>query len=278
MQGLQISVGRDPKCDWVVEPKYGGVSSRHLTITEQLDDKTRLPMCYLLEDYSTNGTFVNAQQVHNGTYYIRQGDHITLGREYELNWDKLMRYFTTSKTQKKVNEQPVEEKPNQPIENNDSQATELIGQFSSADPVYEKPISDYIPQSEPTDGIQVNEEVVTEQAQRHGFITFWLILLIIGNSISIIAALALGVFSYLSIFAIALNIVSIVSVVMLLQWKKIGFWIFLGCQVLAAVLNATMQISEIAILSAVGAVLGVAILWGILQIKKDGKSCWEQLN
>ncbi|MBQ7209304.1 MAG: FHA domain-containing protein, partial [Paludibacteraceae bacterium] len=93
MDGRKIYVGRGSGCDYIIEPTYSGVSTNHCTITEQLNDNTQALLCYRLDDYSTNGTYINAQFVHNAAYYIRKGDHITLGQQYVLSWDEIEACF-----------------------------------------------------------------------------------------------------------------------------------------------------------------------------------------
>lgn len=131
------------------------------------------------------------------------------------------------------------------------------------------------------------------EKQRHGFVTFWLSLMCVVNSIAALVAVyklvaGTGMGSMGSQFvSIVAYIINIVGSVMLLDWKKIGFWLFGGVCVISLVMNIInlQQYQQLglstgmAILIAIlGSVLGFVVLWAILQIKKDGVSCWSQLE
>ncbi|MBQ3945947.1 MAG: FHA domain-containing protein [Alphaproteobacteria bacterium] len=100
MENKKITIGRSGKCDLVIEdiPQNAKVSGCHATIIETGDPND---MQFILEDHSTNGTFVNSQLVHNGTYHIKEGDAITLGRDYLLDWGQILPFFEGRKTQRK---------------------------------------------------------------------------------------------------------------------------------------------------------------------------------
>jgi hypothetical protein len=57
--------------------------------------------------------------------------------------------------------------------------------------------------------------------------------------------------------------------------KKIGFWMLCGVSVIAFVLNIVLI--GFKPLNLIG-LLGIPIMWGVLHIRKDGKSVWEQLK
>ena len=76
----------------------------------------------------------------------------------------------------------------------------------------------------------------------------------------------------------ALGIVSILNLIfaiLLFQWKKIGFWGFVATSIISLGLNiqAGLGIGQI-----LGGLVGIAILYGILQIKKNDVSTWEGLE
>ena len=140
MGNKTISIGRDKKCDLVVDdiPQNQKVSGRHATITEiNVEDSSQKQ--FILEDHSTNGTYVNSQIVHNGTYLIKEGDTITLGRDYMLDWDLILPYFGVRKTNRKPIGRETEFKPQNGINSG----------FVSADPIYPDPLpimdSGYVP-------------------------------------------------------------------------------------------------------------------------------------
>lgn len=130
MGNKTITIGRDNKCDLVVEdiPQNQKVSGRHATITEvSVEDSSQKQ--FILEDHSTNGTYVNSQIVHNGTYLIKEGDTITLGRDYLLDWDLVLPFFGVRKTSRKPIGRETELKPQDGINSS----------FVSAEPVYPDP-------------------------------------------------------------------------------------------------------------------------------------------
>ena len=109
--------------------------------------------------------------------------------------------------------------------------------------------------------------------QRHGFITFWLWFMAIVNPISAIANFYLieGIIGTISGL---LAIVNCVAAILLLNRKKVGFWLF----TLMAAASCTMGIMYESFPQSIGAVAGVAILFGILQLKKNDQSYWSQLR
>lgn len=127
MGNRKITIGRDKKCDLAIEdiPQNAKVSGRHATITEADDSKEKL---FVLEDHSTNGTYVNSKLVHNGTFYVREGDVISLGPDYILDWGLIMPFFGGRITKRK----PFEQKTVIKIQNGTAPNTGFV----SADPVY----------------------------------------------------------------------------------------------------------------------------------------------
>ena len=75
----QITIGRNSQSTIVVSSQYNTVSGNHATIT-------RNGNAYILEDHSTNGTYVNGTLIHHASCQIRQGDQITLGQQYILDF------------------------------------------------------------------------------------------------------------------------------------------------------------------------------------------------
>jgi pSer/pThr/pTyr-binding forkhead associated (FHA) protein len=134
MESKKITIGRDKKCDLVIEdiPQNAKVSGRHATITE-MDVEDPINRTFILEDYSTNGTYVNSQFIHNGTYKIQEGDTITLGRDYVLDWDLVLSFFEGTKTDRRPIGKKTVVKPQNDIFSNN-------GGFISADPVYPDPL------------------------------------------------------------------------------------------------------------------------------------------
>ena len=133
MENRKIIVGRDKKCDLVVEdiPQNAKVSGLHATITEVVEEDAK-NRAFVLEDHSTNGTYVNSKYVHNGTYIIYEGDNITLSRDYTLDWTLVLPFFGGRKTDRKpFNKETVIKPKTESISNKG---------FYSADPVYPDPL------------------------------------------------------------------------------------------------------------------------------------------
>lgn len=124
-----------------------------------------------------------------------------------------------------------------------------------------------------------------EPKQRHGCVTAWLILMIIANSLTAVSYLFMGdILSQnlpepipqpmIVILAVA-SIVNLALAIMLFKWKKWAFWGFIGTSLIAFVINFSLGLGIGTLLSGL---LGIAILYGILQIKKDGVTAWENLE
>jgi hypothetical protein len=121
--------------------------------------------------------------------------------------------------------------------------------------------------------------------QRHGCVTAWLILMIVVNSM--IAALYLfaremvtknlpgdvstPMIILLGIFGIA----NVIFSIMLFQWKKLGFWGFVLTSAGAIIINISIGLG---IGQSLFGLTGVAILYGILQIKQGNATAWENLE
>jgi hypothetical protein len=127
------------------------------------------------------------------------------------------------------------------------------------------------------------ESNVAEAKQRHGCLTTWLILMIIGNSLTALAYL-LASSTIKSNLPNApawtvptLTVASLANVVFsvaLFQWKKWGFFGFVGTSVLVFVINLKIRQSIGGVLLGV---LGVGMLYAVLQIGNEKKG-WTQLE
>ena len=63
----EVTIGRSPNCDILLDPRCQYASSMHATIYcegEQL----------MYRDMSTNGTIINGRRIHKKTVPIRRGD------------------------------------------------------------------------------------------------------------------------------------------------------------------------------------------------------------
>ncbi len=121
--------------------------------------------------------------------------------------------------------------------------------------------------------------------QRHGCVTAWLIFMIVASAISALTYLfARGLISEMmpgtgdSPLFILLGFVAILNVIfaiMIFQWKRIGFYGFIVTGVIAFVINLIMGIG---VGQSVMGLVGIGILYAILQIEQEGESAWKQLD
>jgi membrane associated rhomboid family serine protease len=129
----------------------------------------------------------------------------------------------------------------------------------------------------PVTTVNVNER------KRHGFTTFWLILSLISFIISggsylfstETIAQNLNTSNELIMLFGFVSMVGIIGDILLLCWKKIGFWIFIGISVVSLILNMKIGLT---IVQSLFGLIGLAIMWGVLHIRKNGKTAWEQLE
>ena len=124
-----------------------------------------------------------------------------------------------------------------------------------------------------------------EQKKRHGCVTAWLILIIVLNSLSSLLYIFAGEFisdnipggisdNMLAILAI-LGFLNVVFAVLLFLWKKIGFWGFVITSLAALAINLNIGLG---ITQSLLGLLGVFILFVVLQIKAKDVSAWNNLE
>jgi hypothetical protein len=119
---------------------------------------------------------------------------------------------------------------------------------------------------------------------RHGCVTAWLIFMIIGNSaVALIYLFAQGFITryqpdissgMLILLAIG-GIANVAFAVLLFQWKKWAFWGFIISAVYALIINLSIGLG---IGQCMLGLIGIAVLYGILQIKQDNVSAWDNLE
>lgn len=120
------------------------------------------------------------------------------------------------------------------------------------------------------------------QKSRHGCLTAWLVLMIVMNSAVALFYLVAGdvVKQALPsapkwtlpvlIIAAAFNLVCAIA---LWRWKKWGFWGFVLSSIVGLIVNLSIGIGA----QSVVGLVGVAILYGVLQIGQENKG-WPQLE
>jgi hypothetical protein len=121
--------------------------------------------------------------------------------------------------------------------------------------------------------------------QRHGCVTAWLILMIIANSLIAIVYLFASekitdnlpgdVSPSLIILLGIIGVANVFFASLLYQWKKWGFWGFIVTSIGALIINLSIGAN---IAQSLFGLVGIGILYGILQIKKDNVTAWENLE
>lgn len=129
--------------------------------------------------------------------------------------------------------------------------------------------------------------------ERNGFVSFWLVIGIIGCLIGAAMDLAEGL-SLMTIISIICEIVGFVGYVLLLKWKKVGYWMVVGsvvatnavslvffeddAETLEALSYLGVDYSFMIGFTVVTTIIALVGLWGILQISKDGHRCWKLMD
>jgi len=126
--------------------------------------------------------------------------------------------------------------------------------------------------------------------QRHGFVTFWLILCLSINILFLIMSL-LGIFSiefiefvfedYLPgelFYDLIIEIFAIIGFYLLLKWRKEGFAIIVLPNIIYYFIFGRYFYIQDLIISILIVIVINLVLFFILQIRKNGKSAWSQLE
>lgn len=123
--------------------------------------------------------------------------------------------------------------------------------------------------------------------ERHGCVTSWLIFMIIVNSLVALTYLFLwdslqenipdemGIPDVNSTLLGVLGILNLIFAILLLNWKKIGFWGYAVTSIAALGINIS---AGLGIGQSLSGLLGIVILYGILQISKNNRSAWDGLE
>ena len=128
------------------------------------------------------------------------------------------------------------------------------------------------------------------EKKRNGFITFYLSAMIIVGILSgfsiIREAYAEMDFNKplqtITIIIGGLILLNAVGASLLLIWKKIGYWLIVvsavGGLFVACYLNYVMGMSTYMGTALYGSIINPLLIFGILQIRKSGISCWRLLE
>jgi hypothetical protein len=130
---------------------------------------------------------------------------------------------------------------------------------------------------------KIKERIMEGSKSRHGCLTVWLVIIIIGSSLSalmylfgseIIRRTFPDTPGWTFIILIVLSLFNIVCAIALLQWKKWGFWGICASSIAAIIINIVIGLGIGYILSGL---IGVVLLYAVLQIGKENKG-WPQLD
>jgi hypothetical protein len=139
-------------------------------------------------------------------------------------------------------------------------------------------------------GERLPKEVVIEETNvpkvRNGFVSFWLWACLIINVLFSIGYFALmfsskGLWSGtpeplpLRLFWVLASVAIIVGYWQLISWKKVGFYILSGTALVNGIISFCIAPSMAVLITAIAPIF---VLFFVLQIPKNGKSCWEQLS
>jgi len=86
MTNREITIGRDRRCDIILDESCIYASSRHASL--YLDGNQ-----LMYRDYSRNGSMVNNVRVHNRTVPVQYGDYIMIASSYPLSWNQILLFF-----------------------------------------------------------------------------------------------------------------------------------------------------------------------------------------
>jgi len=125
----------------------------------------------------------------------------------------------------------------------------------------------------------------TSPRKRHGCVTAWLVVMIVVYTATMFYSIlssnpeynpySLVIPQWVFFLLAFISLLNVVFAVFLLRWKKWGFWGFAATSVVTMGVN--IYAGQGIVQSLVGLV-GVGVLFAILQIKADGKSAWERLD
>ena len=122
--------------------------------------------------------------------------------------------------------------------------------------------------------------------KRHGCVTAWLIFMIAANALSAILYLARTEYMAKMVsnepstkgMIVLLGLIGVANIYfafLLLRWKRQGFYGIIGTSAVTFMINLSLGLG---IGQSILGLVGIGILYAILQIKQDGNSTWSQLD
>jgi RNA polymerase subunit RPABC4/transcription elongation factor Spt4 len=141
----------------------------------------------------------------------------------------------------------------------------------------------------PKCGAAIKNVMGNTKRERHGFTTFCLLLWTIGSGIfglsfifssdawiKIYYNLGIRFTSSVSFLNGLLSVIAAIGSILLLSWRKFGFWLILVALIIQPFLLASIGMNFF--LALFNSAIGVLMTWGVLHIRKNGYSAWEHLN
>jgi len=129
---------------------------------------------------------------------------------------------------------------------------------------------------------------MVQEKQRHGCLTAWLVLLIIGGALSVIGTALMYLIDPQAIrealpdapgwtfpAAAVLSLLSLVFAIALFTWRKWAFWGYVLSSIAGVIVSASMGVAAWQWLLGLA---GVVILYAVLQIGGKEKKGWAQLE
>ena len=110
--------------------------------------------------------------------------------------------------------------------------------------------------------------------KRHGCVTAWFILLLIGSTFGLLINFAVGFYYPHNIFVL-LSIGQLACIISMFNWKRAGFWGYTIICIIAGFINMSVGVE---ISATIGGLLSPVILYAILQIERGGSTSWDQLD
>ena len=134
--------------------------------------------------------------------------------------------------------------------------------------------------------METSEKETNLTNQRHGCVTTWLMVMIVANFLTalfylLIAGELIGfrfekeISDSMLILIVIMLILNVFFSILLLNWRKWGFWGLAFTSTCSIIINVIIGIG---LLQSITGFVGLGLLFGILQIKKDKTSTWANLK
>lgn len=122
------------------------------------------------------------------------------------------------------------------------------------------------------------------QSNRNGFVSFWLYAGAVGSTICIfLCSLFMfdkfnpGIDMPIRVFLLTFGIGCLGGYILLIKGIRIGFYLISSLFLINGI-NTAIQVNANQWVPIVTAVASIVILFAVLQIKRDGKSCWQIMS